>query len=174
MIYLLLRGLAALAALLLALSLLFGLFGKRRRWRLWLGLGIVFVLFVIASEAVTPMMPFEDGPYHGRPRLGCESLGTPGSAVAIGRGRRIEAFERRPGDPAPTVRLVTRGGRVKWCVYATADEGHEVRSLRFERAHSTLVGGTVAVGRVRWTNGDEAAWWYLSPFGGLRAYFFSW
>jgi len=53
-IYLLLRGLAALAALLLALSLLFGLFGKRRRWRLWLGLGIVFVLFVAASEAVTP------------------------------------------------------------------------------------------------------------------------
>jgi hypothetical protein len=171
-IYLLLRGLAALAALLLALSLLFGLFGKRRRWRLWLGLGIVFVLFVAASEAVTPMMPLQHGPFHGRHRTGCESLGAPGSAVAIGRGRRIEAFARRPADPAPTVRLVSRDGRVEWCIYATVEE-REVQALRFDRAHTTLVGGAVVVGRVQWTYGNEAAWWYLSPFGGLRAYFFS-
>ena len=172
MIYLLLRGLAALAALLLALSLLSGLFGKRRRWRLWLGLGIVSLLFVVASEAVPPMMLLQHGPYHGRLRTGCESLGTPGSAAAIGRGRRIEAFERRPADPAPTVRLVTRGGRVKWCIYATVED-REVQSLRLDRAHTTLTGGTVVVGRVQWTYGNEAAWWYLDPFSGLRAYFFS-
>lgn len=173
MIYFLLRGLAALFALLLALSLLFGLFGRRRRWRLWLGLGIVLVAFVVASETVTPAMPFQEA-YHGRPRTGCDSLGAPASAVAIGRGRRIEAFERRPGDPAPTVRLLARGGRVKWCVYATAGKGQEVRSLRFDRVHTTLVGGTVAVGRVQWTHGDQATWWYLYPFGGLRAYFYWW
>jgi hypothetical protein len=170
-IYLLLRGLAALAALLLVLSLLAGLFGSRRRWRLWLGLGVVFVVFIAASEAVTPVMLVQHGPYHGRRRTGCESLGAPGSAAAIGRGRRLEAFERRPGDPAPTVRLVARG-RVKWCIYATVED-RQVQSLRFDRTHTTLVGGTVVVGRVQWTYGNEAAWWYLNPFGGLRAYFFS-
>ncbi|MFL5385565.1 MAG: hypothetical protein ACJ8GN_23850 [Longimicrobiaceae bacterium] len=172
MIYLLLRGLAALAALLLALSLLFGLFGSRRRWRLWIGLGILLVVFVAASEAVTPAAPFQHGPYHGRRRTGCESLGAPASAVAIGRGRRLEAFERRPGEPGPTVRLVARGGRVKWCIHATVED-RQVQSLRFDRTHTTLVGGTVVVGRVQWTYGNEAAWWYLDPFGGLRAYFFS-
>ena len=172
MIYLLLRGVAALFALLLVVSLLSGLIGSRRPWRQWLVLGIVSLLFMAASEAVTPMMPLQHGPYHGGPRTGCESLaGTPGSAVAIGRGRRLEAFEQCPGDPAPTVRLVAGGG-VTWCIYATAKD-RRVRSLRFDRAHTTLVGGTVVVGRVQWTYGDQAAWWYLDPFGGLRAYFFS-
>ena len=173
MIYLLLRGLGGLFALLLALSLLSGLVGRRRRWRLWLGLGVVSVLFVAASDAVIPGMPFEKGPYHGRPRTGCESLpGAPSSAVAVGRGRRLEAFERRPGEAAPTVRLVARDGRVKWCVYATA-ESDAVTSLRFARVHRTLVGGTTVVGTVDWAFGREAAWWYLDRSGGLRAYFYA-
>lgn len=173
MIYLLLRGLAGLCALVLVLSLLWSLVGRRRWWRLWLGLGLVSLLFIAASDAVTPVMPFERGPYHGRPRAGCESLpGAPGSAVAIGRGRRLEAFDRLPGEPAPTVRLVARGGRVKWCIYATAGTD-AVASLRFARVHRTLVGGATAVGTVDWAFGREAAWWYLDRSGGLRAYFFA-
>lgn len=172
MLTVLLIYLFGLLLLILGVSLIVSLYQWRPFWRLW----GVLAAFLVATPLVMleTARPFsDDGPFRGTARADCPTR-TPDQSVLLSRGDRIESFDPRAGERAPTVRLRTPKGTNRWCIYADATRGTQVKSVRFGDDFRTPLGSTMVDGTVVWTYGTERASWYLGPRGGLRSFYYSW
>jgi len=136
-------------------------------------LSVMVVLVIAALIFLIYLNPFSaDGPFTGEPRENCNQLENPAQVFLINSDNKIEIYERTGDDPAPTVLLRKNDKNIKWCVYADAHS--EVYSIEFHRYGSWWIFGTKVEGIVNWTYGHEWTGWYLSPFGGLRKYYYDW
>jgi hypothetical protein len=119
--------------------------------------------------------PFQaDGPFAGEERDHCGLLQSPLQVFPINSSWSVEVYERKEGDPAPSVLLREGNNEIKWCVYATAYTFSEVHHIQFQRYGSRFIFGTKVEGIVNWTYGYEWTGWYLGPFGGLSKYYYDW
>lgn len=101
-------------------------------------------------------------------------LKNPVQVFPIDADNSLEVYEREENGPAPTVLLRDRDSKIKWCVYAVAHTFSEVYTIEFRVYGRWFLVGTKVEGIVNWTYGYEWTGWYISPFGGLRKYYYDW
>ena len=119
----------------------------------------------------TPFM--DDGPFFGVPRVSYPT--EPADQVMpIMNGMQLKVFSRKTNDPAPTVLLQDKNGKVLWCIFATAYEKADVRELHFAGYKTLPFLAPRIVGWVKWTYGHEAMWWFIDRSGKLKGYWYSW
>ena len=149
----------------------------RRISRICIGL-VLSVMVFLAIGAVTFVFyvnPFQaDGPFADEARENCDLLKSPFQIFPINSSYKVEVYERKEGDPAPTVLLRSGDNEIKWCIYAAAHSFFEVYHIEFQRYGPWFILGTKIEGIVNWTCGYEWTGWYLGPFGGLRKYYYDW
>lgn len=119
----------------------------------------------------TPFM--DDGPFHGAACSGSPQR-SPDQTFALPNSLLLESYDRKPGEASPAVLLRDSNHEVKWCIRASAVEGTEVRSIRFDSYRSFPFARPRARGIVDWTYGHETTWWFISSDGVLEEYWFSW
>jgi hypothetical protein len=135
----------------------------------------VLLLVIAASVFVFYINPFTpDGPFTGEPRENCDLLKNPMQVFPIDAGNSLEVYAREENDPAPTVLLRDRDNKIKWCMYAVAHPFSDVYTIEFRGYGRWFLVGQKVEGIVNWTYGYEWTGWYLSPFGGLRKYYYAW
>jgi hypothetical protein len=117
---------------------------------------------------------FADGPFTGEARENCDLLDNPDQVLVISPVSRVEVYERKGDDPAPTVLLRAGDNKIRWCIYAVADSLSEVYDIEFRRYGPWFILGTEVEGIVHWTYGYELTGWYLGSFWGLRKYYYDW
>jgi len=129
------------------------------------------VLFIAVFTWQRPWFPFmDDGPFKGEPAK-LEGHRKPTQVYSFDE-YTLEVYKRRETDKAPVVLLRDSSKQMKWSVYATGMENTHVESLEFID-HRTFFSTTVH-GRVKWTYGNEAMWWYIASDGELEEYWYSW
>ena len=119
----------------------------------------------------TPFL--DDGPFTGTPRI-VHPILPADQDMPIMNGMHLKVFSRQERDPAPTVMLQDKSGKVLWCIYATAYDKTDVRELRFTGYKTLPFLAPCVVGWVKWTYGHEAMWWFIDRRGKLKGYWYSW
>jgi hypothetical protein len=166
----LLFGVAACGFLLL-ITLLVSLVQRRIHWKaaLPLAAGLVICGVLLADDSSKPWL--DDGPFRGVPTA-CPSR-RPDQIFQWTDRAKLDVFDRKLGDPAPTVCL--RHGQVcQWCVFATAYPKTEVSRIRFHARRGRIFGDAAVTGVVTWTFGNEATTWYIDERDKLKEYWYSW
>ena len=119
--------------------------------------------------------PFsDDGHFHGKPR---ESVPArhPDQVYSLYDRFTLEVYDATADDPAPTVLLKDKNSKIKWSIYALADDmDASVKSIRFHRWKHFPFREPRVFGIVDWTFGHEGAWWFISKEGELKEYWYSW
>jgi hypothetical protein len=145
--------------------------------RILLGVACVLTITVSGIGALiwyrtwNPFM--DDGPFHGIP---CEVTPTrsPDQNFVLFDSLVLESYDRRQGEPAPTVLLRQPGGQVQWCIRATAVENTDVQTIRFHAHRGFPFQRPRVRGLVDWTYGNESTWWFIRRDGTLEEYWVSW
>ena len=135
-----------------------------------IGLGILFGCFLY-YRAWTPL--FDDGPFFGISRE-VYPIEPADQVMPIMNGMQLKVFNRKSGDPAPTVLLQDKNDKVLWCVFATGYEKTDVRELHFTGYKTLPFLAPRVAGWVKWTYGHEAMWWFIDRNGKLKGYWYSW
>ncbi len=134
------------------------------------GLGILLGCFLY-YWMWTPFL--DDGPFFGTSR---EVYPTEPAdqAMPIMNGMQLKVFNRKESEPAPTVMLEDKNGKVLWCIFATGYEKTDVRELHFVGYKTRPFLAPRVAGWVKWTYGHEAMWWFIDRNGKLKGYWYSW
>ena len=129
------------------------------------------ILVLIWYRTWNPFM--DDGPFHGK---ACDGNPTrsPDQTFVLSESFALESYDRREREPAPTVLLRQLGRQVRWCIYATAVENTDVRTIRFHAHRGFPFQRQRVRGIVDWTYGHESTWWFIRRDGTLEEYWFSW
>lgn len=133
--------------------------------------GICVLLGGFLYRMWTPFM--DDGPFFGTPR-GSFPVEQADQVMPIMNGMQLKVFSRKASDPAPTVQLQDKNGKVLWCIFATAYEKTDVRELHFAAYKTLPFLAPRVTGWVKWTYGHEAMWWFIDRKGKLKGYWYSW
>lgn len=142
----------------------------------WIAISLsAFIGLVVISIAIfiwqRPWFPFmDDGPFKGVQAQQVPSRNP--DQVYPFSSYKLAVFNSTAGQKEPIVVLSDTKGQVKWSIYATGMKNTEVYSVEFVE-HRTILSTTVR-GRVKWTYGNEATWWFITADGELEEYWYSW
>jgi hypothetical protein len=126
----------------------------------------------LAAWYFLPLGPvMDDGPFHGRPATIIPER-APDQSLRIFGAMTLEVYDNA-GD-SPIVRLLDRGGKQKWAVFADGRAPGDVRSIRFDTFRVTPFRASTVTGTVDWTGGREQTVWFITRRGTLRDYWYSW
>jgi len=118
---------------------------------------------------------FNDGPFHGRPR-GEAPTRPPDQVFPLYHRFSLEVYNAMTNEPAPTVLLRDGNTKIKWCIYAIADDmtNTVVKTIHFRTWRHYPFKEPRVRGLVCWTYGHEGTWWFISREGDLKEYWYSW
>lgn len=146
----------------------------RRVFFLFVSFGILIVIGLLTLVWYRSWMPFfDDGPFFGLPRNKCPE-GEPTEIISIYNNLIIKVYDKEENEPAPTVLLQKKDGKIIWCLFAIAYENTKVDKIYFTDYRQFPFKHSRVRGFVEWTYGRESTWWFIDENGVLKGYWYSW
>ena len=131
--------------------------------------GILFSILLFIRSAPSFM---DDGPFHGEACITVPNI--PSDQIfRIWNNMTLKIYDKKANLKSAVI-LLEKENKVLWCIYASGHDSSEVRSVRLSRKHAFLTSRPRVIGRVDWTYGNEAAWFFIAGNGELIEYWYSW
>ena len=148
-----------------------------RRIFKWGSIGVLFLFVagIIYTIVRGPLMPcfLDDGPFYGA-RLAKISDTAPSEELKIFNGMLVQVFQPTEKNKSPVVVLRDKDQQILWSVQADGLQPGDVAEIHLNKFDSPALWYGVVHGRVHWAFGKERAYWYISRFGRLGGYCYSW
>ena len=140
-----------------------------------IGIGISFLAatgYVILKGPIL-MCGFDDGPFFGAP---VKEIPDYPSIQTLELNNKMILSVYRPIERSVSPVLVLRNkqNEVIWAIHADGFEQGDVSDIQLLKFDLPFFWYGTVRGTVKWSFGTEAAYWYISRFGRLAGYCYSW